>query len=83
MTSLHTKASSGRVVSIFSPKQLEKVSHFIVLRPANGESHKRATLTIRLSMGKLFNRLPCVLSPKVRKPADAMARQATIEIEVE
>jgi len=36
-----------------------------------------------LSMGKLFSTLPCVLSPKVKKPAIAMARQATIEIDVE
>lgn len=40
-------------------------------------------LTIRLSGGKLLRTFPLVLSPKVRKPARAMARQAIMETKVE
>jgi hypothetical protein len=62
MTSLQTKASKGRVVSMFRPKQ------------------NRAMLTIMLSDGKLLRTFPCVREPKVRKPARAMRRQATMEM---
>lgn len=61
MTSLQTKASSGRVVSMFKPKQ------------------KRAILTIVLVVGKLLRTFPCVLEPKVMKPARAIARHAMRE----
>ena len=40
-------------------------------------------LTIMLSLGKLFSTFPKVLSPKVKNPARAMVRHATIEIAVE
>lgn len=40
-------------------------------------------LTIRLSGGKLLRTFPFVLSPNVRKPARAIARQAIIEMKVE
>lgn len=44
--------------------------------------HRRATLTKVLSEGKLFRTLPSVKEPKVRKPARAMSRQATSEMDV-
>lgn len=40
-------------------------------------------LTIRLSGEKLLRTFPFVLSPKVKKPARAMARQAIMEMRVE
>lgn len=46
-------------------------------------AYKRATLTMMLSLGKLLRTLPRVLSPKVRKPARAMARHAIMEMLVE
>lgn len=46
-------------------------------------NRSRATLTMRLSRGKLFKMLPCVLSPKVRNPASAIVMQASIEANVE
>jgi hypothetical protein len=64
ITSLQTKASRGRVVSMFSPKQ------------------KRAMFTMVLSEGKLLRTFPWVREPKVRKPARAMRRQATMEMVV-
>jgi hypothetical protein len=36
-----------------------------------------------LSLGKLLSTFPIVLSPKVRKPARAIVRQATIDMLVE
>jgi len=41
---------------------------------------KRAILTMVLSGGKLFRTFPSVLDPKVRKPARAIRRQATMEM---
>lgn len=40
-------------------------------------------LTIVLLVGKLLRTLPWVREPKVRKPARAMRRQASIEIPVD
>lgn len=40
-------------------------------------------LIMMLSVGKLFRTFPCVLAPNVKKPARAIAKQATIDIEVE
>ena len=48
-----------------------------------GGAYNRAMLTTILSAGKLLRMLPCVLSPKVRKPARAMTMQATIDMAVE
>jgi hypothetical protein len=47
-----------------------------MLRP----KQRRAKLTIVLSVGKLFRTFPWVREPKVRKPARAMRRQATMEM---
>lgn len=69
------------------PKQLDGI--FLAKNKVdNGEktsrsAYRRATLTIRLSGGKLLRTFPFVLSPKVRKPARAMARQAIMEMRVE
>ena len=41
---------------------------------------KRAMLTMVLSGGKLLRTFPSVLDPKVRKPASAIRRQATMEM---
>ena len=46
-------------------------------------TYKRAMLTIRFSLGKLFKMLPCVFSPKVIKPAKAIVKQANIDVNVE
>ena len=43
---------------------------------------KRAMFTMMLSVGKLFRTLPWVREPKVRNPARAMRRQASMEIVV-
>ena len=45
--------------------------------------YKRAILTITLSLGKLFNRFPSVLSPNVKNPASAIVKHANIEMAVE
>ena len=46
-------------------------------------THSRAMFTIMLSGGKLFSTFPSVLLPKVRNPAKAIVKQATIEIKVD
>ena len=46
-------------------------------------THSRAIFTMILSLGKLFRTFPRVLSPKVRKPANAIAMHAIIEMLVE
>lgn len=40
-------------------------------------------LTMMLSAGKLFNTFPSVLVPKVKKPANAIVKQAIIEMKVD
>lgn len=73
------------------PKQLWVVGRLLSALGADGKigkghwerTYKRAMLTMMLSVGKLFRMFPLVLSPKVRKPARAMARQATMEMLVE
>ena len=80
MTSRQTNASRGKVLSILRPKQLYSVSG--VLRKTES-TYKRAMFTMILSVGKLFSTLPWVLSPKERNPARAIARQATMEMDVE
>ncbi len=46
-------------------------------------TYRRATFTMTFSRGKLFKIFPWVLSPKVRNPAKAMAKHASIEANVE
>lgn len=46
-------------------------------------TNKRAMLTMRFSLGKLFRMLPCVFFPKVIKPARAIVKQANIDTNVE
>ena len=52
-------------------------------RRGEGRTYNRAMFTMTLSSGKLLRTLPSVLSPKVRKPARAMTRQASMEMPVE
>ena len=46
-------------------------------------AYNRAMLTMILSVGKLLRTFPMVLSPNVRKPANAITRHAIIEMAVE
>jgi len=66
---------------MLTPKRLEDIS--IEACDPEDPTHNRATLTIRLSLGKLFKMFPWVLSPKVKNPAKAIVKHATMDVKVE
>lgn len=82
MTDRQTKASSGRVVSMFKPKHLFNVN---IDKHGNAPvvPYSRAMLTRMLSAGKLLSTFPCVFDPKDRKPARPIARHMHKETIVE
>ena len=73
---------NGKVVIILAPRRLPLRSVEDIYDPSR-RTYKRAILTISVSLGKLFRMLPCVISPKVTKPAKAIVRQAIIDVRVE
>lgn len=83
MTDRHTNASSGRVVSMFKPKHLAKVSPAMSQYIKARRLYSRAILIRMLSDGKLLSTLPWVCEPKNRNPETPMARQVRRETAVE